>query len=382
MLIADPPAPPAPGSSEPPPTPEADTERRCSNCGSVLVPGQDWCLDCGQGAPGSTEDTPGWLPVGLLAAAAVVLVLAAAVTGYAALNQSSKTPPAPTITTVAQAPPVTTQSAPAPPVGATGATAVAPAVATTTTSAPVLATATTASTTSSVVAKPPPIPTTTPAPTPTVTFSSSTTVAPVVSLTTTSAPVFTTTPAPAVPAPPVTSTTSTTTTTTSTSTSTTTSASHKHKKPSLGTPLMLDPDATRMYNPYSYPASRFSDPALATDGDPTTAWTAAPDPLTGPRMAVGLLIDLKSPLRLKSVRLVTTTPGMNIELYGANGSAPPATITTPGWHHLAKPRNVTAHQIFAIRKTTKYRWILLWLTNTGSTSATASAAFDEVTLAS
>jgi hypothetical protein len=39
-------------------------------------------------------------------------------------------------------------------------------------------------------------------------------------------------------------------------------------------------------------------------------------------MAEGLLIDLKGPTSLGSVKVRTTTPGMTIQIYGAGGSRP------------------------------------------------------------
>jgi hypothetical protein len=73
-----------------------------------MAPGQDWCLQCGAGAPGSLGGS--WRPLVWLLGATLVLVLGAAAAGYAALK--SKAPSAPLVTrTVAaaqtQATPVT-----------------------------------------------------------------------------------------------------------------------------------------------------------------------------------------------------------------------------------------------------------------------------------
>ena len=46
------------------------------------------------------------------------------------------------------------------------------------------------------------------------------------------------------------------------------------------------------------------------------------NPAAAPRMAEGLLIDLKGPTSLGSVKVRTTTPGMTIQIYGAGGSRP------------------------------------------------------------
>ena len=36
-------------------------------------------------------------------------------------------------------------------------------------------------------------------------------------------------------------------------------------------------------------------------------------------MAVGLVIDLKTPQKVGSLTLITSTPGMTVQVYGANG---------------------------------------------------------------
>ena len=52
--------------------------------------------------------------------------------------------------------------------------------------------------------------------------------------------------------------------------------------------IVLDPDAATTYNPYGYPASEFGDPSLAIDGDTSTEWTAQVNPAMAPKMAEGL----------------------------------------------------------------------------------------------
>ena len=76
-----------------------------------------------------------------------------------------------------------------------------------------------------------------------------------------------------------------------------TAAKNRRRRRSCSTPTRR-----RTYNPYDYPASGFGDPSLAIDGDPTTAWTAQVDPATAPKMAQGLLIDLKTKQKLAAVQ--------------------------------------------------------------------------------
>ena len=51
---------------------------------------QDWCLECGAGAPGKLSARPGWRSAMTLIAATVVLATAAVAASYAALSKSPK----------------------------------------------------------------------------------------------------------------------------------------------------------------------------------------------------------------------------------------------------------------------------------------------------
>ena len=96
---------------------------------------------------------------------------------------------------------------------------------------------------------------------------------------------------------------------------------------STPTAILLDTNAASTYNPYGYPASEFGDPSLAIDGDTSTAWTALVNPAVAPKMAEGLVIDLKSTRRVSAVEVITSTPGMSVQVYGANGQTVPTSIT-------------------------------------------------------
>jgi sporulation related protein len=65
----------------PPQEPEKTAERRCPRCASPLTPQQEWCLACGADVGARVVPAPGWrgpvaLVVGLLAVAALALILA------------------------------------------------------------------------------------------------------------------------------------------------------------------------------------------------------------------------------------------------------------------------------------------------------------------
>ena len=94
-------------------------------------------------------------------------------------------------------------------------------------------------------------------------------------------------------------------TTTTPSSTPTGGASSEESNP---TAILLDTNAASTYNPYNYPASSFGDPSLAIDGDTSTGWTAQVDPATAPKMAVGLLIDLKGAQKVSAARTRSHRP--------------------------------------------------------------------------
>jgi len=293
--LADPPA--APTEQQPPAAtpgrPEQaalaerqSTARQCSKCGAPLADGQDWCLQCGTGAPDSLRTrTPTWRSAAVILTTLAILVAGAVGAAYAALSKGrGKAAPA---TTIAQAPaptPATTTPAPTPLPPAVTSTTPAPKIGVPTTIKP---------------SAPPKIPLSAPTPTPTI---------------------------PAV------------TPSREAGGSTPTGKQKKAANPSTpvgdannAEALLLDTNAAATYNPYNYAASNFGDPSLAIDGDSSTGWTALVEPSVAPKMAEGLVIDLNTPRKLAAVGLSTTTPGMTVQVYGADGEAPPSSITDPAW---------------------------------------------------
>jgi hypothetical protein len=302
-----------------------------------MAAGQDWCLYCGAGAPGSLTRS-GWRSTAMVVGGVTALALAAAAAGYAALSKGPARPRVLT-TTVAQAPPPGT-SAPSTP----------------TTAAP--------STPSAQGpgakgkgglglggAKPPKIPLTAITPKASGTGGASGTATSPASTPTTSAPTTSTPP----PSPAGGS-----------------GAAGKGKadEESQQAAILLDTDAASTYNPYEYPASGFGDPSLAIDGDTATAWSAQLNPATAPRMAQGLLIDLKAKQKVAVLELVTSTPGMTIQVYGANGHTAPSSITAPAWKPLSRPRTVKKrHLRIALRDSSKaFTFIALWISKAPKSS--------------
>jgi hypothetical protein len=323
----------APESAPAPAVPES--ARPCPRCGAPLVPGQDWCLQCGAGAPGSLGQRGG-RPAAWILAVTAALVLGAAAAGYAALDSSA--PKAPTVTrTVAQVAAPTTTPSPATPL---------PTTAPTTTVPPLTS------------VKAPKIPLSTPTPKASGSAPGTATATP-------------TTPATGTPATPTTPTPSS-------------GAGSEENQPQA---IVLDTNAASTYNPYSLPASSFGDPSLAIDGDTSTGWSATVEPATAPKLAEGLLIDLKSGQRISAAAIVTSTPGITVQFYGANVSTPPSSITDPAWVALSHSIVVHKRHIKVALKEDKhsFRFITLWLSaaprsDVGTPTAPAHVSINELEL--
>ncbi len=174
------------------------------------------------------------------------------------------------------------------------------------------------------------------------------------------------------------------TTGTSTTTTGSTEGAAKSEPP---TPILLDTNAASTYNPYEYPATGFGDAALAIDGEPSTAWTAQVQPASFPNLAVGLLIDLRTPTKVAKLELATPTRGMTVQVYGANGAQPPATITTPGWTMLSGSHTLKK-KVTHLRLHTAgrpYRYVLVWIVKAptasqGTPTAPGHVALSELAL--
>jgi hypothetical protein len=288
-----------------------------------MEPGQDWCLQCGAGMSGSVG-APGWRSTVTILGAVAVLALAAAAAAYAALSTGA--PHAHVLTkTIAQVtpPPAT----PTPP-----------------------------------VTTPPPATTLPP---------SAKTALPPVSAKVPKIPLQTPTPKalPVTPAPKATTPAATTpATTTPTSSTGGTSGEGEGPQPNA---LVLDTNSASTYNPYGYPQSNFGDPTLAIDGDTSTGWTALATPPNAPRMAVGLLLDLKTAQRLAAVELVTSTPGLTIQLYGANGTTVPSSITDPAWKRLTKAMVLhKRHEHLTLSESAhSFRYVTVWVSRAPSAAS-------------
>jgi hypothetical protein len=318
----------------------AAEQRQCANCGAPLQEGQDWCLHCGTATPGSLDGgRPRWRSLWIMLGVLAALVAGAATAAYAALN----TGPNKRVHIVSVVP-------------------TPPATATPTTPAPAT-----------------PTPTTPPPATPKIATPTTIPPAPAVG-----APVKPPkTPLAASTPKPASSTPSSGSKTTPSTTKTTTPAT----TPAPPAALLLDTNAASTYNPSRYPASWFGDPSLTIDGDNSTAWSAQVNPATSPRMAVGVAIDLRSAHRLSALELITSTPGMTVQIYGANTSSLPSSISSSAWVALSGPTTVTNRhtQITLGKSTTPFRFVTLWISkapaaSVGTAQAPGRVAVNEIEL--
>jgi hypothetical protein len=308
--------PPLGDAGHTPEQPPAPAARSCARCAAPLASGQDWCLQCGAGAPGSIE-TPSWRSASAILLAAAILALGAVVAAYAALSQGTPKPHVVT-STVAQTPAPTTPPTPTPnPLG--------------TTSTPTAVTALPKST-----VKPPKIPLT--AQTPSAAKTNTTT-----------------TPA---------------TTPGSTNTTTQPSSSGASSTEVQSEAIVLDTNAARTYNPYNYPPGDFGDPSLSIDGDTSTAWVAQVEATLAPKMAEGLLIELKSKVKLSALELITSTPGITVQVFGANTPTAPSSITDKAWVALSHSRTIKKkHAHIVLKDSTKaFTFITLWISKAPASS--------------
>jgi hypothetical protein len=126
--------------------------------------------------------------------------------------------------------------------------------------------------------------------------------------------------------------------------------------------ILLDTNAAATYNPYNYPASGFGDPSLAIDGDTSTGWTAQVDPAQAPKLAEGLVIDLKTARRLSALALVTSSPGMTAQVYGAAGQTLPTSITDPAWARLSPALVVKRRERIKLKESARaFRYVTVWI---------------------
>lgn len=311
---------------------ESPRERACPSCGAPAAAPQRWCLECGHELPGSRRG--GMRSIVGIATMLAVLVGAASAGGYTIL-QDDKVPPPPA-TTVAQTPPATTPSGTLPP----------------------------------ATQEPAPYSYTPPPPT-SSTYRPGTSTGRFGTGSTTAYPGHSKGGGAGLGG-------STGSGSVEPETHTTTTTVTPPPKPRFTvTDIALGAPAVA-YAPYAAPDVDLGDPSRTVDGSTRTVWKApaAADPTAQPQ--VGVYIDLAGKEQLRSLKLQTPTPGMSIEIYGAVRE-PPASITDPGWDHLASRAGI-ATQTKVKLGDRRYQYVLVWIV--GAPPAGARPAISELSLLS
>jgi hypothetical protein len=329
----------------------------CPTCLAVVEPGDLACTQCGAALRGRFGPRAGPRSPSAIAAVSLAAVAAAAGIGYVILA------PAPKPTTGGGT------ASPLPAVKSPGATATGPtAPATPVLVAPTGPTTATGTTTSTGTTTPtgtatvpavPKIAAVTPTPLPATGTNAPATSGTTAKPTTTANPTTSATPvktaAPAVPPSTGTTTPAAATPPTGTTTPATTPAATAPSE------IPLAPDAGASYNPYGLAATSLGAPAKALDSNPLTSWTLELDPRTDGATNAGLVIDLKPAEPVRSITLVTGSPGMRVEFYGAQGSLP-ASITASGWEHLASRASIAPQAAVKVNsRGTRFDRLLVWI---------------------
>ncbi len=140
------------------------------------------------------------------------------------------------------------------------------------------------------------------------------------------------------------------------------------KAPSGTKPVSVGLPSANAFDPIRGDGEHDADASSAVDKNENTYWSTETytDGL-GSKPGVGIYVDAKPSLNAKVMKLQTTTPGFEAQVYGAPASAPAplAAPTTPGsgWVALTgPPAVVNSNADIALDATQRYRYYLLWIT--------------------
>jgi hypothetical protein len=319
-------------------TPEVPT---CRNCSAPMAGDQDWCLNCGQAAPGRLGRLPGMRAAGTVVALTLALSAGAVAAAYAALSDDPP-PPAPAqlaqvapTTTTPAVPPAADTPAPAPPATQTAppATETAPPVA----AAPPASGAPTQSELDDLAGQLP-------------------------SGDTTSGDVT-----PSTPTPTDTS-TSTTDTTSTEDPGTSTPRSTTSTTPTAPPPEPIDvsADAITVYDPYTRVVEQGKIPSLLDDNRSTAWFLRVPDGATD--IHAGITIDLGTKRGIREIDIITRTPGFDAEIYATDSDELPPDVLDARWAHIHNAKDVgkgsktATDELLLGAGSSKYRHLLIWFT--------------------
>lgn len=336
--------------------------RECANCGAAMQETQDWCVQCGAARPGLLGRRPGWLTAAGVLAITLLLVVGASVAAYAALSKHGpkahkqlalRAPTSVSPTATPTVPPTTTPAVPATP-----------------------GTPTTPS-----EAAPPKIPTQTPTPEGSSKGSANELLFPPggegseekgskagksgkASKSSKSSGSSSKGSSEGLTGGGVEE---------GSKGESSSGSGSKSAEPEGPEPILLDTNAASTYNPNAYPSSLFGDPSLTIDGDASTAWTTEVQASLAPQVNAGIVLDLRTAQKLAKVTIKTKTPGITVEMYGANGENVPALIGDSTWKKLHKARLLKKKKVTIKLKTkgAAYRFVLLWIVKAPASSTSA-----------
>ena len=99
-------------------------------------------------------------------------------------------------------------------------------------------------------------------------------------------------------------------------------------------------------------------------------------------MAEGLAIDVRSARRVADVKLYTSTSGMTVQVYGANGHALPESITDKAWVPLSRSMVVKKKSttIKLLDSSRAFRYFVLWISRAPQSAVGTPQAPGRVTV--
>jgi len=143
--------------------------------------------------------------------------------------------------------------------------------------------------------------------------------------------------------------------------------------------IALASGAVTTYDPYGAPATSFGSPAKAVDGDLLTSWTYQLDPASAGRTKVGLAVNLKPATLVGTIKILTDSPGMNIELYAATGPEP-STITSRSWIHVTNRSSIGESTTVALPGKRPIDHLLVWITRAPAGVTTGTLGIADLSL--
>jgi len=129
------------------------------------------------------------------------------------------------------------------------------------------------------------------------------------------------------------------------------------------TPVGLNSDAAKDYDPLGDSNEHGDQTAFAIDGNPSTVWTTE-QYTTGDlqKEGVGLALDAAPAAVFRELRVRTATPGFSAEVYVAR-DALPETVSDPGWRLVATVPAIDGRQTIDLDTAGRRgRHVLLWIT--------------------